>query len=339
MTVIPVDPGKGRTDMESRDMDTPRMKVLVTGGAGFVGSHLVDALLAHGHRVVCVDDLSLGREEHVAHHFEDRSFEFVRADLLDESTLSPLFEKGRFDTVFHMAANSDIRQGSVDTQVDLDRTFLTTFRVLACMDTFGVGRIVFPSSSAIYGELEGSLGEEAGPLRPVSFYGAAKLASEAYLSAYVSNRPIRAWVLRFPNVVGPRATHGVVLDFIDKLHKDPTRLEILGNGRQTKPYVHVDDVVSGMLTVLHGSGESFNVFNMSSETTTSVRRIGEIVVEAMGLDGVSLTFTGSDRGWVGDVPRFQYDTSRITRLGWRASRTSDEAVRDAATALLAREQQ
>jgi UDP-glucose 4-epimerase len=310
------------------------MNILITGGAGFIGSHLADALLAAGHQVTAVDDLSCGREANIAHLIAHPRFQFIKLDVCDEQGLDGVFSRGSFATVFHMVANSDIQAGAKQLDLDLNRTFLTTFSVLRSMKQHGVKSLVFASTSAVYGELAGALREDAGPLFPISFYGAAKLASEAFVSAWVANFGIQAWIARFPNVVGERTTHGVVFDFINRLTDDPKRLTILGDGKQCKPYLYVKDLVEGILFIWERAKEPLNYFNLGVDSDTTVRRIAEIVVEEMHLRDVEFTFTGGDRGWVGDVPRFEYDLGKVHQLGWKARRTSDEAIRLAVQAEL-----
>jgi len=227
----------------------PNRTILVTGGAGFIGSHLVDRLLAEGANVVAIDNFELGRPENVAHLAGNPGFRFEELDVLDRPGLDKLFQRHQFSAVFHMAANSDIGRGSADTERDLQLTFRSTFEVLDTMRRHQVRQIVFASSSAIYGEREEQLTEDAGPWQPVSLYGAGKLAAEAYVSAFVHSFDLQAWICRFPNVVGERATHGVVYDFMQRLRKDPTRLRILGNGEQEKPYLYVRDLVDAMLFI------------------------------------------------------------------------------------------
>ena len=313
------------------------MNILVTGGAGFIGSHLIDSLMQDGHNVVCVDDLSLGKEEYVYHHRSSPRFTFVNLNILNNKSFDTLFKKNNFDHVFHIAANSDIQQGAIDRTLDLHRSFMTTFATLECMKINEVKNITFSSSSAIYGDHARLLNEDTGPLLPISFYGAAKLCSEAYISAFCENCDIKAWIFRFPNVVGERATHGVLFDFINKLRKNPKELIILGDGNQEKPYLYVKDLVDGIMFGWKNSREKINYFNLGVKNTTRVTKIAEIVVEEMGLDDVKFIYTGSDRGWTGDVPRFQYDLSKITALGWKAQRTSDEAVRLAVKKILREE--
>jgi UDP-glucose 4-epimerase len=309
-------------------------KLLITGGTGFIGSHLCDALIDGGHDVTCVDDLSLGRIENVRHLFDRPGFRFERLDLLDRAGLRDLMATGSFDCVFHLAANSDIPRGLEDPEVDLRKTFLTTFEVLYAMRAAGVRRLVFASTSAIYGELDRPLNEETGPLWPISLYGAAKLGSEAFVSAFGACFDMQAWIFRFPNVVGERATHGAMYDFINKLRANPRELVVLGDGGQTKPYLYVKDLVAGILLGWTHADGRLNCFNLGVESATSVTRMAEIVREEMGLHGAAIRYTGGDRGWVGDVPRFRYDLAKIHGLGWRASRTSDEALRTAVRAEL-----
>ncbi len=303
------------------------LHILVTGGAGFIGSHLCDRLLAEGVAVTAVDDLSLGRLEHLEAARENPNFTFIRGDILNPEFLEPVFAEGSFDSVFHMAANSDIQLGSRETDRDLNLTFLTTFRVLDAMRKYEVKDLIFASSSAIYGEVEEEIDEDHGPLQPVSFYGAAKNAAESYISAFAHQFDMRAWIYRFPNVIGSRLTHGVVHDFIKRLQADPTQLTILGDGEQIKPYIHVQDLIDAMLLGQNRLSETVNCLNVGPETRTSVRRIAEIVVEEMGLKEIPFHFTGGTGGWKGDVPRYRYDLTRIKSLGWTPRHTSEEAIR------------
>jgi UDP-glucose 4-epimerase len=293
--------------------------MLVTGGAGFIGSHLVDRLLAEGHAVVVVDDLSLGSARHVspaARLVEMDCAALAFVDLV--RGLSPA-------RIYHLAANSDIRAGAADPTVDLRRTLQTTLSVLEATRVAGVRQLVFASTSAIYGELAGPLAEDAGPLRPVSHYGAAKLASEAWISSYGSLHGLEAWVFRFPNVVGPRLTHGVIHDFLRRLAADPSALVVLGDGSQTKPYLHVDDLLDAVHLATAGPP---GVWNIAGVGETSVRSIAERCVAAVA-PGAAIRYGTGDRGWVGDVPRFSYDTTRIRSIGWVPRYDSDQAVASA----------
>lgn len=308
------------------------MNILVTGGAGFIGSHLCDRLLERGHRVTAVDDLSLGRERNVAHLRDHRGFEFQHLSVLDDDAFGSVVSQGEFDCVFHLAANSDIARSHASPSVDFDRTFLTTFKVLEAMRRHGIAQLVFASTSAIYGEAPELVPENHGPLQPISHYGAGKLASEAFISSYAENYGIRSWITRFPNVVGPRGTHGAVYDFVQRLIVDPTKLVVFGNGTQQKPYLYVTDLIKAMLTVWDRMEGPVNVCNVGVASATTVADIARFVIEEGGLDA-EITYTGGDRGWVGDVPRFSYDTRRIEGLGWLASMSSDDAIRAAARAI------
>jgi UDP-glucose 4-epimerase len=301
-------------------------KVLITGGAGFIGSHLCDELIAGGNHVTVVDNLVLGREENIVHLFDNGRFQFLKGDVLDPIFFRQVFIDNSFDTVFHLAANSDIQKGGEDPAIDYELTFKTTFNVLQSMKEFNVKRLVFASTSAIYGETTDLLTENYGPLLPVSNYGAGKLASEAYISAFSANYGIQTWITRFPNVVGERFTHGVIHDFIHKLKRNPKELEVLGNGEQFKPYMYVKDLVSGIVFVRQNAFEKINIYNLGVETRTKVKDIARMVIDEMGLNA-EITYTGGDRGWIGDVPEFKYDLSKIHELGWRARYSSDEAVR------------
>ena len=302
------------------------MKILVTGGAGFIGSHLCDALIARNHRVTVVDNLALGTKRNIEHLLSNPNFRFIETDVLNDAVMHTIFEQGDFDMVYHLAANSDIQKGGQDPSVDYQMTFNTTFRILQLLKEFRVGKFFFASTSAIYGETQDILHEDYGPLRPVSNYGAGKLASEAFISAFSNTYHIQTWITRFPNVVGERFTHGVIYDFIHKLQQNPHELLVLGNGEQCKPYVYVKDLVDGILYVVDHAGELYNVYLLGSDTRTKVRDIAAMVIEEMELDA-RIRYTGGDRGWVGDVPEFRYDLSKINALGWRAAHDSDASVR------------
>lgn len=302
------------------------MNILVTGGAGFIGSHLCDRLIEEGNNVTVVDNLVLGKKENITHLADHSKFRFIEADILDDERMKEIFRQGLFDMVYHLAANSDIQKGGKDPMVDFQLTFSTTFHVLQLMKEFEVKKLFFASTSAIFGETSDILSEDYGPLKPVSNYGAGKLASEAFISAFSSTYHIQTWIARFPNVVGERFTHGVIHDFIHKLQKNPNELEVLGNGEQCKPYVYVKDLVDGILFIIHHADEPYNVYMLGSDTRTKVKEIAQMVIEEMGLKA-TIRYTGGDRGWVGDVPEFRYDLSKVNRLGWFASHDSNESVR------------
>jgi UDP-glucose 4-epimerase len=310
------------------------MKFLVTGGAGFIGSHLCDHLLSLGHAVLAVDDLSLGREVNLAQARRSGEFRFVKADLLQPESWRKTVSDFAPDAVFHMAANSDIQSGGQDPTVDLRKTFQTTVEVLEFCRLHGVKRLLFASTSAVYGEHDEALYEDMGRLLPISNYGAAKLAAESFISSYVSNYGLQAWIYRFPNVVGERSTHGAMFDFMNRLEQTPRELRILGDGEQSKPYLYVKDLIDGIWFAFQKAQEPLNIFNLGVDSETRVKEIADIVCEEMGLRDVRYQFTGGTRGWVGDVPRFKYDLGRIHQLGWRARTVSSDSLRIAARAEL-----
>ncbi len=302
------------------------MKILVTGGAGFIGSHLVDRLVQEGHRVVIYDNLSLGRMENIQDSLQTGKCDFLKGDLLNKEDLFRVFDREEFDVVFHLAANSDIAKSHVNPDVDFGNTLTSTYNVLLGMKKYEVKQIVFASTSAIYGDTKISVSEDYGPLFPISHYGASKLASEAYISSFCENYGIQAWITRFPNVVGERATHGVIYDFINKLRKNPQELEVLGNGTQIKPYLYVKDLIEAILFIWKTSTDKINFFNLGVDSRTQVREIAEMVIEEMNLPA-KIRYTGGDRGWIGDVPQFSYSLDKIHKLGWKAKFTSNDAVR------------
>jgi UDP-glucose 4-epimerase len=302
------------------------MKALVAGGAGFIGSHLIDALLAEGYKVVCVDNFFIGTRENIRHLEGDPRFTFYQQDLSDFNKTLEIFEKEKPDHVFHMAANSDIQASANDPLIEYRNTYSTTFVLLECMRRAGVKKFFFASTSAVYGEQMGAqVSEEAVALAPISYYGGAKLGSEGMISAFTYMNDLQTLVFRFPNVIGPRLTHGVIFDFVKRLKADPSHLRILGDGRQSKPYLYVMDLVEAIMQFKEVPA-GVTLYNVGVESQTSVTRIGEIVCEKMGLSGIPFVYTGGRGGWKGDVPVFAYDLGRIHAAGWTAKMTSDEAV-------------
>jgi len=313
-------------------MTTSTKVCVVSGAAGFVGSQLSDRLLAMGHRVVGVDDLSLGRLENLRAAAAHPGFRFLEADLNDIATCEAFLRVALADVsadavaFWHLAANSDIAAGVENPDVDLRSTFLTTFSALKLCRAIGIQDFLFSSTSAIYGDLGSSIAEDDGPLLPISNYGAMKLASEATISAAAEAYLRRAWIFRFPNVVGPRATHGVIFDFLHKLKRDSSRLIVLGNGTQQKPYLHVEELIDAMCFIWQHADGRVNFFNIAPDgTSTSVRTIAEVVTRAVA-PGARIEYGEGAKGWVGDVPIFGYDTAKLRALGWTPQLASDGAI-------------
>jgi UDP-glucose 4-epimerase len=300
--------------------------VLITGAAGFIGSHLADRLLERGQRVVGIDNLSRSSRGNLAEALRNPTFHFFEADLTELISLRRIIADFRITTVWHMAANSDIPAGVNDPNVDFRDTFQTTFNTLAVMREAGIPRIVFASTSAVYGIHDKPLKEDTGPLFPISNYGAMKLASEALISAALENFLERAWIFRFPNVIGPRATHGIIFDLMAKLRANPPDLEVLGNGTQQKPYLHISDLLDAMFLVYERTSDALNYFNIGppDEGTTVLAIAQAVLREAAPLTPVR--FTGGNKGWVGDVPRFRYCIDKIKKLGWQPKLTSTQAI-------------
>lgn len=305
---------------------------VVTGGAGFIGSHLVDALVGRGERVVVVDSLAAGSRDNLGKHLDEGRVTLVEADLLGDGWQRSLAGATR---VFHLAADPDVRQSAIAPDSQIRNNIMGTYRVLEAMRVHRVGEIAFTSTSTVYGEAAViPTPEDYTPLEPVSVYGASKLACEALISSYCHSFGMKAWVYRFANIIGARSGHGVITDFIRKLREDPEVLEILGDGRQSKSYLEVSECVRAMLFAIDNAPSQYNVFNIGSEDWVDVRRIADIVVGEMGLSGVKYRFTGGERGWVGDVPRMQLAVDRMRTLGWRPEIGSAESVRSAVRAML-----
>lgn len=294
-------------------------------------------MLDDGHDVVAYDSLILGRREYLARSEKNPRFRFVEADLVDLERVKK--EMAGTELVIHMAANSDISQGAARTDVDMRNGTVATYNVLEAMRVTGAKKIIFASTSAIYGEATVKpTPEDYGPLFPISFYGASKLACEGMVSAFSHNCGIQAWVYRFANIVGAPSTHGAIHDFIARLVKNPAKLEVLGNGTQRKSYLHVRDCVDGMLYGFKHAKDEFQCFNLASVGVSNVRFIAEEVVKQVATvtgQKAELVFGEGDRGWVGDVPYTHLDGAKFAKLGWKARFESDDAVREAIREVIA----
>jgi UDP-glucose 4-epimerase len=309
------------------------MKSFVVGGAGFIGSHMVDALVARG-PVTVYDNLSVGKRAFISGHLDAGRATLVEADALDLERLTDAV-RGH-DVVFHLAANPEARWGLERTRLDLEQGTIATYNVLEAMRRGGVPKLVFSSSGTVYGETPATCAEGDLGCLPISLYGASKFAGESLVSAFVECFGLAGWIYRFGNVVGPRGTHGAALDFLKKLEAKKTELEVLGDGKQSKPYLFVTDCVAGMLFGLDNAKDKLNVFNLAPLDATSVARIAELCVAASPYPSAAIRYTGGDRGWPGDVPRSRMDPAKLAELGFRVRHSSDEAVA-LAVAALARE--
>ena len=290
------------------------MKAFLIGGAGFIGSHLTDALVQQGHGVTVYDDLSVGRREWLPPQAA-----FIKGDALERMHMAEVM--AGHDVVFHLSANPEARRGLEQPMLDAAQGTIATHNALDAARMAGVQRFAFASSGTVYGNVDEPCGENDLGSLPISLYGAAKLAGEALVSAYAECFGIKPTVLRFGNVVGPRGTHGCILDFLRKLKATPDRLNVLGDGRQAKPYLHVSDCVAGILHAAEFAG----TFNLAPSDTTSVWRIAELCVAAAG-GGARIEYAGGPQGWRGDVPRSRLNPDKLAAAGFRVRFTSDEAV-------------
>jgi len=298
-------------------------KILITGGAGFIGSHLVDGL-TEKNKLTVLDNLSSGRLEFIQQHLENPNFDFHKTDLLKDD-IDKYFKD--VDEVWHLAANPNVRISDVNVHLE---QIIVTKNVLEAMKKNNIKKITFTSTSTVYGEAIDKNKKptpEDYPTFPISLYGASKLSCEALICSYCHTFDFQAWIFRLANIIGPRSTHGVIYDFINKLKNNPNELEILGDGNQTKSYLFIDDCIDAMLLARKKSNDRINVFNIGSEDWLPVRKIAEILCEEMGLRP-KFRFTGGDRGWKGDVPLMLLGISKIKGLGWKPKCNSNEAVRN-----------
>jgi UDP-glucose 4-epimerase len=306
-------------------MDLTDRRVVVTGGAGLIGSHLA-ARLAPENDVVVADDCSKGDADRVP-----EGADLVVADLTDPADVASVVTAD-VDVVFHLAAHTDTNHP--DPRRAFEENTAMTYNLLERMREVGVDALAFTSSSTVYGEAPRPTPEDYAPLEPISEYGASKLADEGLVSTYAHAYGLTAWTFRFANIVGPGQRGTVVPDFIEKLLENPETLTILGDGRQEKSYLHVEDCVDAIHHVVEHADADLNTYNLGSRTTTSVTRIADIVSEAMGLDPV-YEYTGGERGWTGDVPKMRLSVEKLAALGWEPPESSEDAVRRAAEQLVA----
>jgi UDP-glucose 4-epimerase len=303
------------------------MKYFVTGGAGFIGSNLCHYLLkAEDGQVTVYDNFSNGRREFLQGFAGDTRLKLIEGDVLNSEFLRQALAE--HDFVIHLSANADIAASAKQTDLDLKQTVIATFNVLEAMRLTGVPKIIYSSGSGVYGDVGGlATSETFGPLLPVSMYGATKLSAEGLISAFSQLFGMQAWMFRFANVVGPHQTHGVAYDFIRKLRKDPSRLAILGNGLQSRSYIHVEDVLRAIFHVVERDTSVVSVYNVSAGDYINVRRIAELLVDEMGLPDVQMEFGDAPYGWKGDVPAVGLNDDKIRALGWRPKYGSEQAIR------------
>jgi UDP-glucose 4-epimerase len=301
------------------------MKCLITGGAGFIGSHIVDRLLLGKNQVIVYDNFSTGQKEFIEHHKDDKNFRLIKGDVLDTELLNKS-TKG-CDIIFHMSANADIKGGINNTEIDFEQNTIATRNVLEAMRINSIKKIVFASSAAVYGEPKIFPTPENCELRQTSLYGASKLSGEAMIEAYCEYYGMQAWIFRFVSWIGERYTHGVVFDFMKKLQANPKELEILGNGKQIKSYLYVKDGVDGIFYALENFKDKINIFNLGHKERMNVVKVADIVCDELGLKNVMYTFSGGERGWIGDSPFVQLDVSKLENAGWKSKTSIEDGIR------------
>lgn len=302
------------------------MKILVTGGAGFIGSHLTKRLVADGNSVVVIDNLSNGCLERLKELEANPLFTLYQFDVNNTIKLRRVFDKHPFDMVFHLAANADTGKGEESPNEDIENTLFTTLNILEMMRIYEIKKFFFASSSTVYGNADERLQEHRSIMRPISHYGAGKLASEAFVSSFSHLHDFQVWIARFCNAVGPNMTHGVIPDLIRKLKAHPAELEVYGDGTQTKPFIYIDDLVDGVMWLLSHTNENYNAYLVGVDSNVTVAQIAQIVMDEVGII-VPIHYGGEYKGWKGDVHKYSYDVSRLRLMGWTPKYTSEEAIR------------
>ena len=315
-------------------MNQEKNRVFITGGAGFIGSHLVDRFISSNFKKITVyDNLADGSVSNIAHHHANNAFKFIEGDLADFDLLEESI-KGH-DFIFHFAANTDNRnETELPTDLQIKENIQNTYNVLEAMRLNGIRNIIFPSSATVYGDSNKPFAEDFGPLLPTSLYGASKLTGESFISSFHYLFGINAWIFRFSNIVGSRMNHGVIFDFITKLKKNPKSLEILGDGKQRKPFVHVQECIDAILYTITRLETGLHLFNIGVKGSSEINEIAKIVIKEMKLNEVSINYTGGKKGWVNDVPILKFNISKLKELGWTTELTSNEAVNKAVIELL-----
>jgi UDP-glucose 4-epimerase len=305
-------------------------RILVTGGAGFIGSSLVNALMqSKDHRIIVFDNLSTGNRDNISKWLTSPNFQFIHADMLDSSSLKKTVDT--CDIVCHLAANSNVALGATDAKIDYEQNLLATYNLLEAMRKSDCcKKIIFTSTSTVYGEVEAKpIPEKYSPLKPISLYGASKLACEAMISGYCHMFDMSSVVVRLANIIGPVNKHGIINDFIVKLTANSTYLDILGNGQQNKSYLYIDDCINGLVKLLEMLGDmKFEIYNMGSDDAITVQEIAEIVINELSIGAVDKRFIDKfdGRGWKGDVKEYLLDCSKLKAIGWRAENNSKNAV-------------
>lgn len=304
------------------------MNVLVTGGAGFIGSHLCKRLVKEGYSVVAIDNLSNGCIQNLNGLEDTPQFTFYEFDINNTMKLRRAFDKHPFDMVFHLAANADTAKGEESPHEDIENTLFTTLNVLEMMRIFEIKKFFFASSSTVYGNADERLQEHRSIMRPISHYGAGKLASEAFVSSFSNLHNFQVWIARFCNAVGPNMKVGVIPDLIRKLKLHPKELEVYGDGTQTKPFVWIDDLVDGVMCILKNTNDPYDAYLVGVDSNVTVERIAQIVMEEVGIQ-VPIKYTGDYKGSKGDVHKYSYDVTRLRMFGWVPKYTAEEAIRKA----------
>jgi len=313
-------------------------KVLITGGAGFIGSHLADTLMPSGTNICVIDNLTSGTLKNIERWLEKPNFTFIQGNLLNQTDLTKL-DQGNSKVVFHFAANPEVRVGSTKPDIHFQQNIVATHNLLESIrKTKNKPTLIFTSTSTVYGEpTKMPTPEDYAPLKPISTYGASKLACEALISAYAYTYDFKAIIIRLANIVGPRSKHGVIHDFVQKLKTNPKQLEILGDGTQNKSYLYISDCIEAMLLGLEKAKEQVEIYNVGSEDQIDVKTIAQIVTKEMGLKNVKFTYTGGvdgSRGWIGDVKNMLLDITKLKSLGWRPKLNSQQAIRKTAKEII-----
>jgi len=299
------------------------MRAFVIGGAGFIGSHLIDRLVDLG-GVTAYDNMTVGKREFIARHLDSGKANLLVGDALDLDKLKAAM--AGHDVVFHLAANPEARWGLERTRLDLEQGTIATYNALEAARLNGIKQFVFSSSGTVYGNTSRACSETETNELPISLYGASKIAGEALISAYVECFGLTGTIVRFGNVVGPRGTHGAILDFCKKLKAHPEFLDVLGDGRQAKPYLHVTDCAAGVLHAWQKGEGKLRIYNLAPPDITSVRRIAELCVQASPNKNARIEYAGGTQGWPGDVPVSRINPEKLGALGFRVRFTSDQAV-------------
>tara|TARA_B100001123_G_C15248203_1_gene1001775 strand:- start:25 stop:978 length:954 start_codon:yes stop_codon:yes gene_type:complete len=306
-----------------------KFSYFITGGAGFIGSNIIEFLIKEKvKKITVIDDLSFGKIKYIKKYIKNKRINFIKGSILNKKKINKCIKK--HDVIIHLSANADIASGNLNPKIDFNQTVKGTFTILEAMRTNNIKKLIFLSGSGVYGDYGSAMIKENFTLFPASIYGASKLCAESLISSYVKNFLFSCFVLRPANIVGQYLTHGVVFDFIKKLKKNPTKLRVLGDGNQTKPYIIIDDIISAIKLLINKrkfSPKKLEIYNISNKDRVSVKDIAKLTIKFMKLKKTKIIYGKTKYGWIGDIPQYKLNINKLEKIGWKNLCSSSAAIK------------